>query len=61
MIARLLEEKLAYHPYYKHIGKLPEGTILHVKNKNRFSDKFVAATKTGYILNVGVDEVVEEY
>ncbi len=63
MLATLTEARPAYHPHFTEgrssIGcVLPAGTEVIITGLNE-QDRMTAKTRTGYVLNVGVDEVVE--
>ncbi len=60
MIAKLTEARPAQHPCYTQGKILPAGTEVIITGFNEM-DRMTAKTKTGFFLNVGVDEVVEVY
>ncbi len=60
MTAILTEARPAYHPCYTEAKILPAGTEIIITGFNEM-DRMTATTKTGFSLNVGIDECVENY
>jgi hypothetical protein len=60
MTAILTEARPAYHPCYTDAKMLPAGTEIIITGFNAM-DRMIAKTRTGFSLNVGVDECVESY